>query len=151
MTTKVSSSETSDTLIVCIGVIYCLSILFIQLITEITSWLLQRNSNSLPKSLAMNHSLKRKGVSSTQPKSLTNCSQRETLCCPVLEASIETSVAPCVATGSLPEATTLPKRRRASTDGMMSQTSKTLKSGPSTRAARPRRATTLNTITPIAG
>ena len=33
--------ETYDTLIVCIGVVYCLSILFIQLITEITSWLLR--------------------------------------------------------------------------------------------------------------
>ena len=151
MTTKVSSSVTYDTLTVCIGVIYCLSILFIQLITEITSWLLRRNNSSSAKPLATNHSPKKKRVRSTQPMSTIDTPQQKTQRCPLVEASIETNVAPCVATGFLPEATTLPKRRLASKDGTMSQTSKTLKSGPSTQPARPRRATTSNTITPIAG
>ena len=143
--------ETYDTLTVCIGVVYCLSILFIQLITEITSWLLQRNNNSSAKPLATNHSPKKKGVHSTQPMSTIDTPQQKTQRCPLAEAPIATSAAPCVATGSLPEATTLSKRSLASKDGMMSQTLKTSKSGPSTQPARRRRATTSNQITSIAG
>lgn len=138
---------TYDTLTVCIGVVYCLSILFIQLITEITSWLLQRNNSSSAKLLATNHSPKRKGVPSTQPMSTIDTPQEKTQRCPLVEASIETGVAPCVATGFLPEVATLPKRKLASKDGMMSQTSKTSKSGPSTQPARRRRATTSNQTT----
>lgn len=124
LTTKVSSSATYDTLTVCIGVIYCLSILFIQLITEIASWLLQRNNNSLAKSLATNHSPKKKGVNSTLSKSLTEEHHQSR----TSEMSTATSKESCVASGLHKETTTVLKNTTNLQDGTLSLTLKTSKS-----------------------
>ena len=147
MTSKAKSIDTYDTLTVCIGVIYCLSILFIQLITEIASWLLRRNNSSLPKPLAMNPSPKKKGVNSTLPKSPTQERQQSR----TTEISTAISTESCVASGLHKEPTTVLKTTTNLQDGTMSQTLKTSKSGPTTRAARPRRVTKSNTTTQTPG
>ena len=133
-----------DTVTLIVAVFYILFTLLIQAI----SWLLQRNRNSWPTQLAMNHSLvtKRKSNSNQRLTTIQNMTVS-----PSLVVSTRTSEECTATTGSQAVVTTVVKNVKTSKVGTTSRASKTSKSGPSTQSASRQTKKRSNQTIPTAG